>query len=89
MTRLYRYAGGALKKGMLCYYSMSLVVSVAAEFSHMKWSLVFMMKFFTASTESTRNVYFCTVYHSVVCYSVCWQIFMEATLFVKHHTSEQ
>ena len=65
------HAGAASKQSMLCNYSMSLVVSVAAEFSHMKWSLVFVMKFFTASTESIRNVYFCTVYHSAPCYSVC------------------
>ena len=52
-------------------YSMSLVVSVAAEVSHMKWNLVFVMKFFTAGTESIRNAYFCTVYHFAPCYSVC------------------
>ena len=76
---------------MLCSYSMSFVVSVAAEFFHMKLSLVFVMIFFTASTESIRNVYVCTVYRSAPCYSVCWQIFMEVILaiFVNHHTSEQ
>ena len=57
----------------------------------MKWSLVFAMKFFTASTDSIRNVYVCTVYHSAPCNSVCWQIFVDAILaiFVNHHTSEQ
>ena len=62
---------------------MSLVVNVAAEFSHeMEFSFC---------DESIRNVYVCTVYCSAPCNSVCWQIFVDAILaiFVNHHTSEQ